>query len=582
MTRNKFVNCGLVAFFAIASWVTTTAAKSQEADSSLTIQIVNSSGESVSDASVYWLRNGKSSKLPTEDCKVAGIAPTGFLIAQKNGYRYSGIALKDTSTSLVLKSPGVPGRSYQTLPCPFDSVTEKKLKDELAKILIDSLDQAADSSPALLSSGLRSLAKVAPSAALKFLESNDLNEMQSMAGRNEIIKAYAKTDVATAAEVADSVKQPEVRSVAFFSLLSALPSDSPHRQSVEQQFFDANQSITNPGFRLAAIADYADDLRIAGKIEQSENLISQHIEEVTKLPSGGWSAYPRSLFAALIVNKQPELAQELLEGIDRENEASRAAGRLAFHCCQSNPELAIELLKRIKIPPNSLVTHTRHVRVADQMAILHPVEAEELARSIPEPNQRAWALGLIAMRLSKDSPGDAKRLLQVAMESLEHIPATDDASGFFKKAHTMALMLRIAEQVAPEELESMIWQSAWHAIPKSRWSQQPGGLTKLRQQTATSIARFDHKIGRALAGDALNFTTPEAGILSSLIFSPLELFSSLAEASKSNPRLSNPRLSNSRTLDIPAACLQGGSRAFWNRAATSKFLPWPSRKYESR
>lgn len=577
MTRHKFVNGGLVAFLAVASWMTTAAAQSQEADSSLTIQIVNSSGDSVSDAAVYWVRNGKSRRLKPEDGRITGIAPTGFLVAQKNGYRYSGIALKDTPTFLVLKSPAEPGGSYQTLPCPFDSDTEKKLKAELAKLLIDSLNQAADSSPALLSSGLKSLAMVAPSAALKFLDSNDLNEMQSMAGRNEIIKAFAKTDVATAAEVADSVKQPEVRSVAFFSLLSALPSDSPHRQSVEQQFFDANQSITNPGFRLAAIADYADDLRIAGKIEQSESLISQHIEEVTKLPSGGWSAYPRSLFAAQIVNKQPELAQQLLEGIDRENEANRAAGRLAFHCCQSNPELAIELLKKIKTPPNSLVTHTRHVRVADQMAILHPAKAKELAKSIPEPNQRAWAFGLIAMRISKNSPDEAKRLLQLAMETLERISAANDASGFLKKSQTMAVMLRIAEQVAPEELESMIWQSAWHAIPKSRWSQQPGGLTKLRQQTATCIARFDHQIGKSLAGNPLKFADAKSSIVSSMIFAPEQLFSSLAKASETNPRLTN-----SRTLEIPAQCLQGGRSSFWNRASTSNFLPWPSRKYESR
>ena len=66
-----------------------------------------------------------------------------------------------------------------------------------------------------------------------------------------------------------------------------------------------------------------------------------------KLPAGGWSGFPRSLFAGLIAEKNPNEAAKLIEGMDK-NEINRAYGRVAFYCCRQHPQKAIELVQKIK------------------------------------------------------------------------------------------------------------------------------------------------------------------------------------------------------------------------------------------
>ena len=133
------------------------------------------------------------------------------------------------------------------------------------------------------------------------------------------------------------------------------------------------------------------------------------------------------------------------------------------------------------------------------MAIEHPEAAFELAENINEPNQKAWAYGMMAKRFSKSNRVNAKRALEKAISTLTNTPEGSTAN-WLHPSSTLGGLLPVVENVSPEQIESAIWQVVFLAIPHSRWSSQGSSKTSILQNAAASIARYDLKIASQLIG----------------------------------------------------------------------------------
>ncbi len=372
-------------------------------------------------------------------------------------------------------------------------------------------------------------------------------------------------------------KNVAVRQKKDASLLLGLPKapdDLPLRQAVESEIIDTAKKILQPAYRLSAWTLLAQHYQDTNRPELAQAIIDQHLEEVEKLPSGGWSGLPRSMFAALIVEQDPELAIELTEGMD-DRESNRARGRLAFHCCRTNPELALQLLGQQSDDPDATVGANVQIKVCHRMAIEQTESALKLAASIEEPNQRAWAFGVIAMRLNDANPEAAQRALVTAIDSLN---TSDQSESRLSSASTTAGLLPIAEKVAPEKMSSLIWQSVYLAIPRSRWNTGGGSKASKIQSAAAAISRYDGAIAAALVGDKeIEIGTDvdrSAANQVALDVAGLPEFLKRLEATRHSGAF-DPR-------GIAIGLLMNSESGFWDTVSKPVFLDWPSDQYEKR
>ena len=326
-------------------------------------------------------------------------------------------------------------------------------------------------------------------------------------------------------------------------------------------------------YRLAAWSTLAEHYINSNRPELAQKIVDEHIEDVKKLPAGGWSGYPRSLFAALIVEKDPKLAGELVKGMDK-NEYNSALGRLAFHCCRTNPKLAVEFLNQQKHAENLIADAEHQIQVCHQMAIEQTDAAFELADSIKEPNQKAWAFGMIAKRLASSDSTRAKLALNKATDAMKNCTSEDD--NWFTAASTVGGLLPIAESVAPEKMHSMIWQSVYLAIPRSRWNIGGGSKLSKRQSAAAAISRYDISIAKVLAGDK------EIEIGSEPTRSAAnQVALNLVELPEFFERLDKVRHSSAfKPRQVVAEMLGGTHESFWKSVSTPNFLYWPTPNFE--
>ena len=357
------------------------------------------------------------------------------------------------------------------------------------------------------------------------------------------------------------------------TILKSSDADPELLAAVETEMTDTIKSIPQPMYRFSAWSVLAEHYLNTGRPELAQKIIDQHIEEVKKLPAGGWSGFPRSLFAALVVEKDPELAAELVKGMDK-MEYDRALGRLAFHCCRTNPKKAVEFLKQKKPANNTIVQARHHVQICERMAVEQTDAAFELAASIEEPNQQGWAFGLIADRLNATDPARAKQALDKAAQALKDCTAEDDS--WFSSASTTAGLLPIAENVAPEKINSLIWQSVYLSLPRSRWNTGGGSKALKIQSAAAAIARYDMAIAKALVGDKAieigsdvsRSATNQVALDATGLPDFLKRLDQVRHSGAFQPR------------QVAAGLLTSNQEQFWKTVSKPTFLNWPTRNFE--
>ena len=415
------------------------------------------------------------------------------------------------------------------------------------------------------------LAAVDPESAIEYLEQNELDPVVTNTSQMHIVKSLPVSQLDIGIELADSVTDAEsiFRSRLLRELLRSLPVDDPRSKVVEENLISTIRAIAQPNSRLAIWFSLAEYYQLTDRTESVQKIVEANAEDVQQLPAAGFSGYIRSLFAALIVNDDFELARSLIEGVEN-HELNRAIARLAFHCCESHPQRAIELLESMEPIENQINVHAQAIKVVGRMAGVHTDVALELAASIEEPNQRAWAYGMIARELIPSDLPTAQRALKLARQTLNE-PSQQQKLSYFTASTTMAGLIPVAEQIAPGEVEELVWNVVWLAIPRSRWS---GGTSsnQLRiQNSAAALARYDMAIARALLQqrDPAGQVEQVRSWINQLVFDPTAIEDLIARPSRTN----RPQ---TRTIKL----LKSESSEFWDIASLPEFMNWPTKRFE--
>ena len=466
----------------------------QETEKEIEVRFVDSANQPVENVRAYRYQNGKAKVISCADGTGSIPANGGLVVARKDGFQFSGTVINpnDANATVVMMKDDEVGRKLATLPLPISDASKQKVIETLEEDFWTTLN-ANPKDFSNVATCMKVLSWLNPEKTLQYIESNPVRGQMDVMVKQEVIKVLGKTDFETAVELTNTVKDPMGRSMLLRVLLKNPGADSELLAAVETEMADTIKSIPQPMYRYAVWASLAEHYLDTSRPEMAQKITDQHIEDIKKLPAGGWSGFPRSLFAALIVERDPELAKELVKGMDK-NESDRALGRLAFHCCRTHPQMAVEFLNQQKPSKNQIVRAKNHIQVCHRMAIEQTDAAFELAASIKEPNQQAWAYGLMAQRLHESDPDRANQALDLAVTCLANNTTQDQSR--FSSASTSAGLLPIAEQVASEKMNSLIWKSVYLSLPRSRWNTGGGSKTLKMQTAAAAIARYDVVIAR--------------------------------------------------------------------------------------
>ena len=557
-------------------------ANAQQPQEEIKITISDTAGKAILNASAYWFANRKTKKLSVSDeGQVTVASATGVVVVQSEGYQCGGLVLRNKTPDelrdalITLRTPSQPGRALKTLPVPVDVQQRKKIVQEV----IDLHWTQLKSDPKDLSNQMtcsKLLAVLDPKGLNEYVDSGAIKGRANGMVKRFLIKAIAKSDTELAIEVADSVKDPMGRSSLLSVLLRDLPADSPFVEAVEEQFIETIKSISQPAFRYAIWSSLGEHYVHSGQRELADKIVDEHLAEVKKLTSGGWAAFPKSLFAALLVEKDSDLALKMIKG-STGHERARAMGRLAFHCCLTKPELAIELLGKIEHPDRTINSAENRIKVAYRMVGTQTDSAFQVAASIDESNQQAWAWGVIASKLNDSDPARAKKALENAIQALTVEKPGREAATHFSIPATLAALMPIAEKVAPEKIESMMWQSVWLTVPKSRWNMGGPSRASKRQSVAAALSRYDRELAGALMGDTevVIGSDPTRSAVSQLVLDAKGI-------SEFMDRLNNGAQFSAafQPRAAVAQMLSGSDEKLWNEVSTPELMQWPTVRFE--
>ncbi|MEL7500297.1 MAG: hypothetical protein AAFN77_22060 [Planctomycetota bacterium] len=560
--------CLNVTFVFGSCWAQSTRQVAETVD----LSIVDSQDDSVDDVEVYWFGGQLAKRLSPKDGQIADVPNHGLVVAHKEGFQYCGLLLGTERRSLVMRKLDEPGGKLQTQPIPFSKTQRTQLLKLVQKRVWESIESQPDDTR-LLSMYLPIAAAIDPDKATKFVVDRQLPPPLVGMTKQALIASYVDNDFEKAIELIESEEQPEFKSMLLKRLADQLSDEDPRNRTVENELVRAVNSVQNPAYRLAALASHGASLVESGRIAEANQLVEQYLPEVEKLPSGGWSGFPRSLFAALIVEEQPERALALIDGINDQNERLRSRCRLAFHACVSNPQLAETLLFESKVPANSVAGYNQFARVAARMATAHPQKAIDLVERIPEPNQRAWGLGLISKRLADDDPDRAKDLLKRATETLANVTAAEQFDSYLSTAETLGGLLPVGEQVCPEQLESMAWQTVWLTIPRSRWVKSKSIRHESRRHAAAALERFWPGISNDLIVNGVDPTASDAAAVQ-LVFDAKVLENWLDDDQHLQ------LMKQHRDIERLVQLLSHEKEAFWGFVSQPKYLQPEGQRFE--
>ena len=562
--------------------------QSKDEPRSIEVRVVDSQQQTIKEAELLFFDGRLGKKLEIEKTETAILKTrSGLLIARAKGFQYGGLVIDHSSpdiVNLILKRDDEAGAVKSTLPFPLESTQRAKVYNQLLDEAFLELEQTNDSP----SQGiyLQILAGKCPDRVLEYLKANPrLPPPVVLSAKVELVKALSKKNAEQAIELIARSEEPIFQTFALEELVKALPIDSPQLASCETQWMRSIELIPEPQLKLAAAASAGEYFQLRGRDDRAKQIINNYLEQAEQLPSAGWSCYPRSLFAALIVSSDPERARKILSKFhpasDQEvRELLRGKARLAFAASLQNLELTLQLLGEFDELDTENKNFAYRLKVLQRLAARYPQAAVEQARKLTDLNWRAWTLGNIADRIGDTNQQLARQSLadavQAAMDSAASSPS--DQPSLNHPAIILGGLLPIAERVAPDQVESMIWQTIWCAVPKSRFVVSGPSHSLAIQQSAAAICRYDREIGLALFRDRQpNQTFRNDGNSAAVfILNPNGISDHLARLSVNQP------LSMYRARETLLNLLSESESSAWDRVSLPFLLEWNSDLFEDR
>ena len=238
-----------------------------------------------------------------------------------------------------------------------------------------------------------------------------------------------------------------------------------------------------------------------GEADQGVKLLREAQPVAVRLPTTGWAVFARANLAE-DWRDGPSRGLGTVEGNRKRPGARRYLGHIAHRLAGKDPAEAERVLMTMMRDQWPYYHDTYAQRVCYRMVTLDPERALRLAREITDYNDKARALGAMAMALAQSGKdrATAEALLDEAFGGLEKVASgnQDQWNGLSMACTAAAGLLPIVEQVNPCRVASACG-GPWPCVRRydqatreteSRSSPGPGWPPWWHATIARSLARF--------------------------------------------------------------------------------------------
>ncbi|HEX7375921.1 MAG TPA: hypothetical protein VF278_02360 [Pirellulales bacterium] len=470
-------------------------------------QVVDGEGRPVADARVWQSGDGPSRTETRTDASGRFQLPGVFdepalLFVLKDSFRLRCVrvapAVKDCQVTLHgANEPAVP---RSTLPLNLPPPERRKLGMSLVEPLLPIIHHRVFDGPHV--ELLNIIAQGDPEQALEISEKVLTNPQFITQARRGAALSMIETDFDEGLAVIATLHTANDRALAYLQAWDALTGLAPERKDglLDEALVQARaeSDVGNKVYLMGRIADRWLDL---GRRERATALLREGQALAEQLPAPSettqreTAVHNRGNFAGALARVDGPAALALIEGFEepyRDWYLANVARGLAEH----DPAEAERLFQRLE---HDSLRFLYGLAVVHRMATADVQRAARLAASYAEEGERAYALGMVAHGLATGAREAALGYLLEAFEILERAHSLGQDGGDREAlAVKAAALLPVAERIAPERLEELLWRALALRPPRSARGDQDWQDERSTAALATLVARYDRELARDL------------------------------------------------------------------------------------
>jgi hypothetical protein len=441
----------------------------------------------------------------------SALSAPGFLFVEKAGFRFHGQRCdRPDKLEITLTRRDEPAKKrLTTLPPALPRAERKALAARLLEPSLKAVLEKGKDDDRMRP--LRTLAKLDPGRCLAELEKRPLKSAwYDGYVRRAAVEGLLAESLEEARTVADSIKDPGFRSMTYLDLYDALPAGKrAEKRALLNQAVVHSRAIKGNDHRIIQLGWAAKRSWALGEKDRATRLLREGQKIAKELPTAAWAGYARGAFAEDLGLIDVPGALALIHDLKDSFEYARHHGNLAQKLAGVNPAEAERVLDLIdkRVTGREGSQRDRYaVRVCHRMATVDLPRARKLAAGIKDVHDKARALGVMALALSRSRPKEARALLDEAFEVLAKRVASgqDHFNSLWSAPVIAGLLLPAAEQTDP----SLVPEFFWRALSLRRPSRLRGPGAAVLQSgeggaLALVLARYDRGVAMALVEETV-------------------------------------------------------------------------------
>lgn len=457
-------------------------------------KVVDRRGAPVVDAEVFQSGDGpeRTSTRTRKDgsFRLEGYRPgVAFVFARNDGYRFFGgkFVAGERSALITLDRIDEPRTTaMKTLASPISDQERKalvrRLLDPLLKKMIENRDPKVN-----VSFAFSALMLIDPFEALETIDrTRTLHPAVVVSLTKRIAKRIARSDLAEAKTIVDSLPAAEDRGDALITLYDALSEErkADRRAILDRAIIEARGS-KDAASRAVLLGAIGERLIESGAKDEAKTLIEEGLKIAEILPEN--VEYSIGVFAIRLANVDYSAAIKLADKVKSRDFRFHAVKNIIVRGIDANPTQAEAMLARIEDPfERSYIA----AKACDRVAKTRVDRALEIADRIEDDYYRATARLLIAKAMRPKRQADADSLFNKALSDIDKVMNNDPLA--FRR---IPALLPFAEAADPRYVPEIFYRSI--AIRSA--DLEPRTIARTTSQVlALFLARYDREIATIL------------------------------------------------------------------------------------